>query len=466
MNFSAAWRPAWAGCKQKRGSAILHLDRERTSVRAATGSYNAVGHRVRLARNAASQPNGGPGCGVGIARSLERGIANEPRAHLDLITSQPLRPIDGVIQNGIGIFDEGRHAAMLLISARTENVRWSTVETRTRLSRGMATTRNSGSTAKARTSLPIAINRMPGVLAKCRMTTPSTPSSCDPPAAMPANPRTGANGATKVALPVAAAAKGRTRANCARTGADPVAVPRSIRKRAGCAETVVEPVATACMGARCQNRAGSGPRPDCGRPRNPDAHHPAGHRRASRGRSSSGPDRRQLRAGGALARGHASQGASRVEQNQEHGAEAVVLTWRGYRLCASCGWTTTWKSRSTGKELKNMHRASTVSQTSIRLRGKPVPGAEDRQRKIAGFDQELFSKSSILCIGAGGLISHIAPTLVRKTHRDLVVFNRTRERTRQLASSGIAVADSVESAVDGAKYVVLMLSDAEIGRAH
>ena len=61
-----------------------------------------------------------------------------------------------------------------------------------------------------------------------------------------------------------------------------------------------------------------------------------------------------------------------------------------------------------------MHRVSTVSQTSIRLRGKAVDGAEDRQRKIAGFDQELFSKSSVLCIGAGGLISHIAPTLVRK----------------------------------------------------
>jgi len=61
-----------------------------------------------------------------------------------------------------------------------------------------------------------------------------------------------------------------------------------------------------------------------------------------------------------------------------------------------------------------MRRASTVSQTSIRLRGKAVPGAEDRQRKIAGFDQAVFSKSSILCIGAGGLISHIAPTLVRK----------------------------------------------------
>jgi len=41
-------------------------------------------------------------------------------------------------------------------------------------------------------------------------------------------------------------------------------------------------------------------------------------------------------------------------------------------------------------------------------------GAEDRQRKIAGFDQAMFSSSHALCIGAGGLISHVAPTLVRK----------------------------------------------------
>jgi molybdopterin/thiamine biosynthesis adenylyltransferase len=67
-----------------------------------------------------------------------------------------------------------------------------------------------------------------------------------------------------------------------------------------------------------------------------------------------------------------------------------------------------------GKELKNMHRVFTVSQTSIRLRGKAIPGAEDRQKRIAGFDQQVFSKASVLCIGAGGLISHIAPTLVRK----------------------------------------------------
>jgi molybdopterin/thiamine biosynthesis adenylyltransferase len=59
-------------------------------------------------------------------------------------------------------------------------------------------------------------------------------------------------------------------------------------------------------------------------------------------------------------------------------------------------------------------RPSIASQTSITLRGTPVPGAEDRQRKIPGFDQEKFSRSHVLCIGAGGIISNIAPTLCRK----------------------------------------------------
>ena len=48
------------------------------------------------------------------------------------------------------------------------------------------------------------------------------------------------------------------------------------------------------------------------------------------------------------------------------------------------------------------------------MRGKAIPGAEDRQQKIPGFDQEVFSESSVLCVGAGGIISQIAPTLVRK----------------------------------------------------
>jgi len=54
------------------------------------------------------------------------------------------------------------------------------------------------------------------------------------------------------------------------------------------------------------------------------------------------------------------------------------------------------------------------SQTLIELRGTASPGAEDRQKKIPGFDQEIFSRSHVLCIGAGGIVSQIAPALVRK----------------------------------------------------
>jgi adenylyltransferase/sulfurtransferase len=48
------------------------------------------------------------------------------------------------------------------------------------------------------------------------------------------------------------------------------------------------------------------------------------------------------------------------------------------------------------------------------LRGKAIPGAAERQSKISGFDQRIYSRSSVLCIGAGGIISQVAPTLVRK----------------------------------------------------
>lgn len=61
-----------------------------------------------------------------------------------------------------------------------------------------------------------------------------------------------------------------------------------------------------------------------------------------------------------------------------------------------------------------MARMSTVSRISVKLKGRSVPGAQDRQGKIPGFDQGIFSKSKVLCIGAGGLISHIAPALARK----------------------------------------------------
>jgi molybdopterin/thiamine biosynthesis adenylyltransferase len=83
-----------------------------------------------------------------------------------------------------------------------------------------------------------------------------------------------------------------------------------------------------------------------------------------------------------------------------------------------------------------MRREYSVSPTSVRLKGTAIPGAEDRQRLIPGFDQEAFSRASVVCIGAGGIISHIAPTLCRKgigkitlLDRDIVeVSNLNRQR--------------------------------------
>lgn len=46
--------------------------------------------------------------------------------------------------------------------------------------------------------------------------------------------------------------------------------------------------------------------------------------------------------------------------------------------------------------------------------GRRIPRAAERQRAIPGFDQGSYSSSHALCIGAGGLISHVAPALARK----------------------------------------------------
>ncbi|MDX2181573.1 MAG: ThiF family adenylyltransferase [Bryobacteraceae bacterium] len=61
-----------------------------------------------------------------------------------------------------------------------------------------------------------------------------------------------------------------------------------------------------------------------------------------------------------------------------------------------------------------MRTKFSVSRKSIRLTGKAIAGAEDRQRRIAGFDQGVYSSRKVLCVGAGGLGGFIAPTLVRK----------------------------------------------------
>jgi molybdopterin/thiamine biosynthesis adenylyltransferase len=61
-----------------------------------------------------------------------------------------------------------------------------------------------------------------------------------------------------------------------------------------------------------------------------------------------------------------------------------------------------------------MHPAFTGSKISVKLRGEAIPGADDRQKEIPGFNQDIFSNRRVLCIGAGGINSQIAPTLVRK----------------------------------------------------
>jgi molybdopterin/thiamine biosynthesis adenylyltransferase len=61
-----------------------------------------------------------------------------------------------------------------------------------------------------------------------------------------------------------------------------------------------------------------------------------------------------------------------------------------------------------------MRLTFTGSRTSISLRGKAIPGALDRQERIPGFNQAAFSRGRVVCVGAGGIISQIAPTLVRK----------------------------------------------------
>ena len=71
-----------------------------------------------------------------------------------------------------------------------------------------------------------------------------------------------------------------------------------------------------------------------------------------------------------------------------------------------------------------MAEASFGLPASIKRIGHAIPGALDRHQRIVGFDQEAYSRASVLCIGAGGLISFIAPTLCRKGIGRLTVFDR------------------------------------------
>jgi molybdopterin/thiamine biosynthesis adenylyltransferase len=75
---------------------------------------------------------------------------------------------------------------------------------------------------------------------------------------------------------------------------------------------------------------------------------------------------------------------------------------------------------------------SSVSPISIKAMGVSIPGALDRQQKIAGFDQEKFSRCHVLCVGAGGLVSNIAPSLVRKGIGALTILDHDEVEANNL----------------------------------
>ena len=70
-----------------------------------------------------------------------------------------------------------------------------------------------------------------------------------------------------------------------------------------------------------------------------------------------------------------------------------------------------------------MERIVSASTLPRKFIGQAIPGATDRQERLAGFDQAVYSKSRAACIGAGGLISQIAPMLVRKGIGALTIFD-------------------------------------------
>jgi molybdopterin/thiamine biosynthesis adenylyltransferase len=61
-----------------------------------------------------------------------------------------------------------------------------------------------------------------------------------------------------------------------------------------------------------------------------------------------------------------------------------------------------------------MRPMSIDSPKSIESRGSAIPGALDRQQRIAGFDQDKLSASTMLLVGAGGLNGPVAVALARK----------------------------------------------------
>lgn len=70
-----------------------------------------------------------------------------------------------------------------------------------------------------------------------------------------------------------------------------------------------------------------------------------------------------------------------------------------------------------------MKRIYFGSRRSIERWGKRIEGAADRQGRVPGFEQQALSRAHVVCVGAGGLISHIAPALCRKGVGSLTILD-------------------------------------------
>ncbi|MBM3796490.1 MAG: hypothetical protein FJW31_21050 [Acidobacteria bacterium] len=83
----------------------------------------------------------------------------------------------------------------------------------------------------------------------------------------------------------------------------------------------------------------------------------------------------------------------------------------------------------------------TDSRSSTSVTGTAIPGVHDRQVGIPGFSQSSLGRTRVLCIGAGGLMAFIAPTLVRKGVGAITVIDHDHVESSNLNRQRFYVED-------------------------
>src|SRR4030095_2256871 len=97
-------------------------------------------------------------------------------------------------------------------------------------------------------------------------------------------------------------------------------------------------------------------------------------------------------------------------------------------MCASSAQTGPLPSLSSVQVLplcqeRPMFTKSKAHHYLVTYRTKQLPGVEDRQQKLKGFNQEALANARVILIGAGGLGGEIGEALVRKGVGTIVLFD-------------------------------------------